>query len=144
MAMPVWIGESTAQDVIEAVVRHGVRQFPLDRYLAMYPNERVDWFRLHAKAGERWKAVRYCRSRIGDQYASARQFARSFGWLGPVIRRLLGLPADVDADRQFCSELVSAALKAAGLPIPLEPALMTPRDCAELPYVAFQTSIVAG
>jgi hypothetical protein len=143
IVIPTREGDGTVWDVIEAVAIHGVRQFPLDRYLRDYPGEQVDWFRLDANALERWKLIRFCRRRIGDGYATPRQMSRSFGWLGPWLKKTFCLPTDDNPERQFCSELVSAGLEAAGLAIPKEPALMSPQDVAELSYVSFQDAVVA-
>ena len=123
--------------VVESLEGKGVRLVPLSVW--------SDWVRqrqghyaiysLQASDVQRSEAAKFMLDRVGLEYASPRQFIRSFGWLSRKVCRWLGLPADEDATRYFCSELVAAALSSADLRIPKSPAMMTPGDVALLPYL---------
>lgn len=122
--------------LFEAHERRGVRLFPLSRYLQA--GRRIHWFALDDRqVTSRAKIVAHCLAHWGNRYASLRQFLRSWGWLSRWIAGRRRLPADADPTRDFCSELVMAALIAAGLKaaqgagLP-PPARTTPGDLAAL------------
>ena len=137
LAVPLYDGRQTPWYCLEAVPLAGVRLYPVARYLREKPEEQIDLFRLDVTGPERWKVVRLALAEVGDGYALLSQFAWSVGWLGSWLRRLCGGRGDLHIGRQFCSELVAGAFQGAGLALPKEPALMTPQDVAELPYVSF-------
>lgn len=123
--------------VIESLEGKGVRLVPLSVWSdwARRGMGRYAIFKLQATDEQRQMAVEFCLSRVGFEYASPRQFVRSFGWLTRKVSRWLGLPEDENAKRYFCSELIAAALKYAGLKIPKPPVRMTPGDVALLSYL---------
>lgn len=123
--------------IVESLEGKGVRFVPLEAWTEWVRCGlgRYALYRLQATDDQRRMASDFCLNRVGFEYASPRQFVRSFGWLTRKIGRWLGLPADENAKRYFCSELVAAALKNAGLRIPKPSVVMTPGDVALLPYL---------
>lgn len=113
-------GEYSDLWVVEAVWPR-VRLYPLRRTLEN--KTRVDWFQVVDPAVDRHAVVVYGLERVGRRYASFRQFVRSWGC---SAGRLLGWKADVDQERDFCSELVAEAFLRAGYVDDREPALTSP------------------
>lgn len=98
--------------VIESLEPHGVRVFPLDRYVER--GERIDWFALTDPAIDGERAAKFALQQWGAPYA-LRQLWWAFSRVAWVARLLFRRrPANVDPGRWFCSELVAAALLQAG------------------------------
>lgn len=119
---------------LEAAEGRGVQIWPLSDYLRR--GLIVRWHRLrdHEYQIDRRAVVAHALAQWGKPYASWRQFARSWSIAGGVLRRVLGLAADQDAGRFFCSELVAESLKFGGWTPeandPTEPARTSPGDLA--------------
>lgn len=117
-------------DVLEAMEGRGVRTFPLRRYLER--RKRIDWWTISDPRIDRCAVVRWLWDRRGNDYASPRQFVRSFVTI-PLLESL-GLPTKVDANRPFCSWIAAEALVAGGYrPEDADfhdPALAAPGDVA--------------
>jgi hypothetical protein len=118
--------------VLEALEPVGVRLFPMDVYLELCRRQGVlvDWYTVTDPTIDRDKVAAYALGQWGKRYCSPLQLARSFGWCGRRLRRWLGLPAEREPERFFCSELCARALRHAGY-VPdeaddLEPALTDP------------------
>lgn len=122
------------QCIIEAREMRGVRVFPLREYLRA--NSRVYWYELDDESSVSRKAlVDYCFNVWGARYARAWQFLRSWGLVSKAWANRMRLPEDVDDNRFFCSELVLAALQAAGYTgdgYETEAAKASPGDIVEL------------
>jgi hypothetical protein len=84
---------------------------------------------------QRQEIKRFLLHRIGEEYASPRQFVRSFSWVWRRISRAWKLKTDLHAERWFCSELAAFALMLVGVPKFGVPAETTPGDLARLPNV---------
>lgn len=102
--------------ILEALEGVGVRLHPLDICLQQCSRDGVvvDWYTVTDPTIQRDKIAAYALAQWGKRYASALQFARSFGWFGSLVRRWLGLPANREPERFFCSQLCAAALLHAG------------------------------
>lgn len=79
--------------------------------------------------------------KCGQQYASTRQFIRSFSCVWHWITKRFRLSSDIDKERWFCSELVSTLLQENGYPIGKSPQELTPGDVSRLSFVVKQYSI---
>lgn len=118
----LWIGINGTKTlcVLEALEPHGVRLYPMDRYVAECAAKgvRVHWFELDPCGSEnvnRDHVAAYVFKQLGKRYVSPWQFFVSWGWLTRWLRRLLGKGVEnLDPERFFCSELVAAALRAGG------------------------------
>jgi hypothetical protein len=131
--------------IVEALESKGVRIYPLDRYLRECEQEgcKVDWYSLKTPRSIRNQIVAYAISQVGDEYALG-QVAWSFLRLPQVLRKLFRLPTYVQKHHWFCSQLASACLAKAEFEIPKMPALMTPEDVSELPYLEFRETLTSA
>lgn len=102
--------------ILEALEGVGVRLHPMDRYLEECQRQGclIDWYQVTDPAINRDRIAGYALDQWGARYAHPLQFVWSWGRLSTRLRRWLGLTADTDPERWFCSELVAAALKHAG------------------------------
>ena len=114
VGLALWVRDRLC--VLEAREWHGVRMFPLSRYLA--DGEEVEWHQLESRQvpdKSRRAVVESGLSHWGERYASPYQFLRSWGWLTKWVANRRGLPVDTNRNRLFCSELVAEALLAGGI-----------------------------
>ena len=116
----------------------GVRPVPLAPYLAssLAQGVGVTWRPLAENASiDRAKMAAYLVSTWGESYSSPLQFLWSFGRLSRWLQRRLGLRAELDTTRPFCSWEIVKALEAAGWCRPWtipDPADWTPGDVFNL------------
>ena len=104
------------QMVLESREGNGVRLFPLEVYLKRNPKLVVHVYKLQAAEYdiERHAVIESAYADLGQDYASPWQFLRSWGLITKRVADRLGIPADVDADRLFCSEYVTKHIRAGG------------------------------
>ena len=116
IALKIQINGHFRLAIIESLEPQGVRVFPLDFYLAQEKKSGaiIDWYQVTDPTVNREKIADYALAQWGKRYSSPLQFLWSFGWLSNRLRKRYCLPADVNPDRYFCSELVSSALEYAG------------------------------
>lgn len=125
--------------VLEATEPGGVRLFPMDVYLSTCAanGTQIDWYTVVDPNVNRDKIAGYALSQWGKRYASLRQLSHSFGGIGTLLRTLLRLPARLDPDRFFCSQLCAEALRYAGCEpdsgLPSDPALTDPGAVTRYP-----------
>lgn len=121
--------------IVEALEGKGVRFVPFKCWEKwggyIGHGRRSDHF---ADANKMVLVALWCEKRVGQEYASPRQFIRSFAFGWSRLRKIFGLKVDTDSERFFCSELIASALFYNGLEIPKHAAKMTPGDVANLPY----------
>ncbi len=138
-------------EALESLSGGHVQVQRLDRYLAECAKAScgVDWFKTEGWNGERSFVLdRQQRERIAlyqlrhlsESYASDAQMLWSFVRLNQVIRSTFGLPANLNAERWFCSELRAHGLHAAGaLPTsPEDEAVTCPGECVKFMCEHFQ------
>jgi hypothetical protein len=139
----VWVprkGEDGHPQIVEALEGHGVRVANIHWWRKWRGTVAVGYVNLPEPA--RFKMADFASRQRGRLYASPRQFVRSFSLLWSRIAPLLGIRADNDVRRWFCSELAAAAFRFTGyVTTPKEPARMTPGDVASLQYVTVQEGV---
>lgn len=116
IVLRIAVGGAERLCILESLEPWGVRLYPLDRYLerCSRKGECVHWYALE-EGVDRQQVAAYALAQWGKRYASVWQFLVSWGRITGFARRLLGLkPADTNAERFFCSELVASALRAGG------------------------------
>jgi hypothetical protein len=125
--------------VLESLEGHGVRLYPLDRYVRECDAAGVilDWYRIVDERVDRDRLVGHALAHWGERYARPWQFVGSFGRLARAVRRWLRMPPDADTSGWFCSEIYADALLLAGYrpnedEPPLVPAFTRPGDLAML------------
>jgi len=119
--------------IIEALEGKGVRFVPFHCWQKWGGD--IGHGRVSTAIQWKWFFVpNWCKERVGQEYASPRQFVRSFAFGWSRLRKIFGLKVDTDSERFFCSELIASALFHNGLEIPKHAAKMTPGDVAALPY----------
>jgi len=132
VGMAIWVESPPGHKrlcVIEALEPGGVRVAPIEHSIE---GCQVDWYPIDPSQTNGDDAVRYCLSKWMQRYSAPRQFLRSYSLIWSHIARYYGLKADVGYNRFHCSELVTAALVAAGYndhECP-EPPRSTPGDVA--------------
>ena len=112
------------QWVIEALEGKGVRLVP--RSIWKHWKGKTTAMTLTLTGSQREKMIRYALHHVGCEYASRRQFVRSFSLVWSKLANWLKLRADTDRSRFFCSELCLAAIRNAGLLIHKQPARTSP------------------
>jgi len=122
--------------VLESLEGKGVRLVPLTHWLT-WPGKIVGWKLDPNIVGDvdRQNMVDWCVARLGCEYASPKQFLRSFGYSSRWLMRLLHLRIDLEFDRFFCSEYLSQAMESVGLVLPKYGSEMTPGDVTKLPFL---------
>lgn len=143
-ALRLPVGPSPQLYVFEACIGLGVRLTPITSWLKAYGAQPVDWYCLAAAAEQRQQVADYCLGKWGEDYAGPWQFLLSFTRLGRLVRRLLGLPTEVDPNRPFCSWIATEGLEKIGLgPTDGEaPALASPGDVARYSCLKLRGEIV--
>ncbi len=122
--------------VIESAEKYGVRIIPLRVWYTWSGTVTAFAVDPDVIGGiGRQKMIDYAKARIGCEYASWRQLLRSFGFISPLICKILGVAPDIEPTRMVCSELVAESLQAAGAKLPCSPAAMRPGDVVRLPCV---------
>jgi hypothetical protein len=142
LTCPLWVdlddeqsGDAEARQpvrtlcVVESYEGQGVRVVPFTEWLKWSGEIRV--LKHDLTAAKREKMISFALRHWGNPYSSFFQFANSFGAITRRLRRAVGWNADIESNRFFCSELVAAALHAAGIKLPQPAATMTPGDVAE-------------
>lgn len=125
--------------IFEAMSGHGVRLYPIDKYLieCKKRREKIYWYKLHPSIN-RETVVQYASIHWGKRYASVWQMIYSFGWLMRSFKKIFGwLDKDLDKERFFCSEYGAGALRFAGVKTKL-PASLSPGELTELPWLINQ------
>lgn len=116
--------------VCEALEGYGVRTVDAEEWMTWKGSIGLGEVLMRIEAKR--MSADYMLSQVGMRYASPRQFIRSFSFLWRRIAKFIGLPADTDANRWFCSELVAAAIQSADqITWKKKPAKMQPGDLAE-------------
>jgi len=122
--------------VIEALEGTGVRIHPLSR---LVKRRKLDWFKLDKTQVNRVALVGDALTHWGQRYASPWQFIRSYSFITRKILDSIGVPADTNNERFFCSEFVMHAMRQAGYqgegP---DDARATPDDITRLPCLTRQ------
>lgn len=123
---------------LEAAEGRGVQLWPVSAYLAK--GLKIHWYRLLDDEYDldRQSVVDFAFSQWGKRYASWNQFARSFTLVWSGVAQRIGLPADSDGERWFCSELVAGALRYAGLADERTPARTSPGDLQFLKCLKYE------
>lgn len=121
---------------IESLERKGVRLVPLRAWAKWDGNVTAFRFKRDIVGDiQRQQIIDYAISKVGCEYASPIQFIRSFGFLTRRLCKTIGINADTDRDRYFCSEHTSDSIRHADLRIPSPPEMMTPGDVCDLEYL---------
>lgn len=137
VGIAVWIRADGVRRlcVLEALEGHGVRLYPLSRYIRR--GDAVDWWSVAVDGFDRDKAVGWALMQLGARYASPWQFLRSFSVLTKRVCDWLGLPTRIDADRWFCSAYSVQFLLAGGwrpdADLHVDAYRAAPGDAARLP-----------
>lgn len=122
--------------VIESLEGKGCRLVPLRAWAKWDGNVTAFRFKRDIVGDvKRQEIIDYAVSKVGCEYASPTQFIRSFGFLTRRLCKAIGINADTDRDRFFCSEHASDSMRHAGLKIPSTPEMMTPGDVCDLDYL---------
>lgn len=140
-ALAVWASVAGVRQpcALESIEPGGVRLYPLARYV-----HEITIDRYLPRDGHGWLAAAFGFRQLGQPYVGPRQFLISFGAFTRRVRKLLGRePANLDPRRWFCSELVAAALSAAGYRLPKTPWELVPADLAKLECLKFDGELTA-
>lgn len=135
----VWNGETDVPCIIEAQAGMPISLTPLNEYVKRCATTEgiCHWFALR-DGFDRERIVAFALNQLGKRYADVQQFAVSFGWVTPWLRKLCGRnDPDTDPDRFFCSEFVASSLQEGGVKLFGSPAAISPGQlvfCDDLVY----------
>lgn len=122
------------QYVLESLEGKGVRLVPFRVWVSW--GGPITAYRVEGVTDEqRQIAIDVAMRRLGCEYASPKQFVRSFGMVTRALCRRLKVRRDLESQRFFCSEFVAYCLKRAGLHFKGLPVEMSPADVIALPGV---------
>lgn len=122
------------QYVLESLEGKGVRLVPFRVWVSW--NGPITAYRVEGLTDEqRQTVIDTAMKRLGCEYASPRQFLRSFGMVTRAICRRLKVRSDLESQRFFCSELVAFCLRRAGVKFVGSPVDYSPADVIALPGV---------